>query len=712
MPMLTYLYIGVNRLTGTLPPLPPQLQSLITGANQLTGTLPSQWPSQLVSAQLGVNRHNGSLPAALASLPHLQMLMLTENMLTGQIPEGWSAPGAFPELFSLQCRENLLSGLLPDSWGSQSAFQLLQILDLSGNDLSGVLPDSWGSQGAFPALQSLTLEDTAVAGVIPESWTSEDGFPQLQALSLDYTYLNGSVPSFHNPQLEFLSLGGCAFTSDLHALWNSTAPLSVISIANNPLSGTLPDLPLALTTLSFLDASNNSLQGTVPLSWLRAGSFLSHVSYLNVGKTWVKSLSEESWRQQLCLNQEFYSPDVTGLQIAQLPSVLRSLLAQQLGDQRGKNVFTDDVSFKQRFSQSENANYFASFLQHGHNQLIAVPSICANSGAGKVLLILWVLFGACCLLIFGVYVYMSRNSSKPTFSLCTGCLPVLPVLFVQLLTSLVQQVFSGLGGLAFYWYDFITSIIVLTQVWGTWPGHALAAIFFCHLAIVGFIVSFQAVFRLIAWKYDCSQHTLSLDAMVIVFSVFCGPILIPVVILLDTIAFTRHVILLIHHMVRVPGLRWLDPWYVAIFKMQHCVSSQNLLGLSWVDLENYESMHNLIAAAVQSLPTVILNSIVFSLGNKPSHGIFLSNNLFVAAIIASCLAMLKCLVVVLFQAYQMKLHPIRLVIIQVSGKTIAAEKPQGLQFQVSSSIDSLVQRYEATGSAPLGAPGRIVMAGP
>ncbi len=81
------------------------------------------------------------------------------------------------------------------------------------------------------------------------------------------------------------------------------------------------------------------------------------------------------------------------------------------------------------------------------------------------------------------------------------------------------------------------------------------------------------------------------------------------------------------------------------------------VGLNKVDLENYEGMHNLIAACLQSLPTVILNSVLFSLGNNPSHGIFLSDNLFVAAIVASCLAMLKTLMELLWQASRRDMHP-------------------------------------------------------
>ena len=95
--------------------------------------------------------------------------------------------------------------------------------------------------------------------------------------------------------------------------------------------------------------------------------------------------------------------------------------------------------------------------------------------------------------------------------------------------------------------------------------------------------------------------------------------------------------------------------------------------LSWIDLENYENMHNLVAAVMQSLPTVVLNSVLFSLGNKPSHGLFLSNTLFVTSIVASCLAMLKCLAMMLWEAHTRSVSPLAHVFSVASGKTLRAE---------------------------------------
>ena len=118
-------------------------------------------------------------------------------------------------------------------------------------------------------------------------------------------------------------------------------------------------------------------------------------------------------------------------------------------------------------------------------------------------------------------------------------------------------------------------------------------------------------------------------------------------------------------------------------------------------------MHNLIAAVLQSLPTVILNSVLFSLGKKPSHGVFLSNRLFVAAIAASCLAMLKCLVYVLWQASKSSVNPVRLAVSVIVGQTLAGVEDRTQASDDSTQVGSialLVRQYELSGSAPLSAP--------
>ena len=136
--------------------------------------------------------------------------------------------------------------------------------------------------------------------------------------------------------------------------------------------------------------------------------------------------------------------------------------------------------------------------------------------------------------------------------------------------------------------------------------------------------------------------------------------------------------------------------------VQQFIVSNNCLGLSWVDLEHYESMHNLIAAVFQSLPTVILNSDLVSLGNRPSYGLFFSDSLFVVAVIASCLVMLKVLIVFLWLAYSNSIQPVRYLLLLVSGRGLTSQ-PTSTELAAGRSVQSLTDMYHVSASAPLGA---------
>ena len=183
--------------------------------------------------------------------------------------------------------------------------------------------------------------------------------------------------------------------------------------------------------------------------------------------------------------------------------------------------------------------------------------------------------------------------------------------------------------------------------------------------------------------------------------------MILVVVLLDTVAFIAQLVKVLGCVVSLPRLTWLGSGYVAAVHINRCIQARYMLGLGWIDLENYESMHNLVAAVFQSLPTVILNSVIFSLGNKPSHGIFLSNRLFVSAIVASCLAMLRCLIVVLWQAYKTKVSVLKYMLGLSIGFTLAGNKVQESLVTQPSAVELLVQQYQNSGSAPLGNPNSV-----
>ena len=396
-----------------------------------------------------------------------------------------------------------------------------------------------------------------------------------------------------------------------------------------------------------------------------------------------------SWRQQLCLKKNSYDTDVTGQSLALLPK-----LAQSLPDAQEIPAFELEYGDAQSLSQKDFIQAFRrdflfqlrDGLQFSNNQLASVQDICANHGSRNVLLIVWLLFGACCLTVVAVYVcaqcaLKGRDSATSKMNWLVTC----PSFWAT--SGQVHKTFSGLGMLAFYYYDLVTSIVVLAQVWGTWPGGVMMTIFLVHFATTGAVVLFHGLYKFAGLKNHLSKP--QLFTFILGSAVIFSPLMIPIVLVLDMLAFVRQVFKCAKQIAGLFGFRWSRPRNLAAVVCYGSLHRCHYFGLRWVDLEGYESMHNLIAAVLQSLPTVILNSVLFSVGNKPSHGLFLSNRLFVAAIAASCLAILKCLIVVLWQAFRSCVNPIRLAFSLIVGQTLAGIEDSSQASDNSTQVGSI-----------------------
>ncbi len=440
------------------------------------------------------------------------------------------------------------------------------------------------------------------------------------------------IPSFDNKQLVLLDLDTANFTGGLGLFWASTAPLRAVSLANNSISGGLPQNSLALQILSVLDLAGNNLQGTVPLSWMQSGQIISHLLLMSLGRVWDASTRGNSWRQDLCLQQNLYNPDVAGEQLKHVQELVTDLLSL--------DAFTP--------LSASSAETVAAFMSGSDkNQLESVKTICANQGVTKLLLIAWLTFAATIILVLVAYTLLKCCFGRKSGETMSWQPPQ------KLLKSwhncqVCGKAGQGVIGLGFYYFDLVTSIVVLAQVWGTWPGVYLIVVFLFHYAMTGAVVAYHGMSR---FKTNSGAVHVSLVGRLqqILVAAVCSPFMILVVLLLDTTAFIRAVVSLFAMSHRLERL-WVKIRDINGASPQ-CLSSCNLVGFSWVDVENYESMHNATAAVFQTIPTIILNSVIFALGNKPSHGVFISNNLFVRAAIASFLALLKAFVVVLWTAY-------------------------------------------------------------
>jgi len=497
-------------------------------------------------------------------------------------------------------------------------------------------------------LSLLDLSGTSVTGNIPASWGAADAFPSLLFLYLNHTQLTGNLPAFKNSQLSLFIASNSNLGGNLDTFWGSAAPLQASLLAGNNISGNLPGDAAALPSLAFLDVSGNPVEGEVPDSWLNQGELLSHIIGLNVGQAWWSAAQHDSnWVQSLCLQPQLYKADVQSQPLSRVQDLL------------------GDIFSTPGFQGAVGDRYAATSatFEDFYTQLGTVKQICSNDDAPHILLIMWLTFAAAASLQFVVYegfrirrrvkaqaAAAAAQQAKQASS-ASWQVPVV-VRSVSKGATVLNEGFWGIAELAMYYFDLVSAIIVLTQIWGAWPGYVLFAIFLVHFALTGAIVLYHGLkVYLDTWQKP-PQHGAKFAWMILASGIL-SPLMIPAVWLLDMMVLymeLRHFVVkhvFAHccqgrpsrHFTRWPSSNGRD-WSVLSF-----------LRLDWLDLEYYEDMHTLVAAFYQTVPTIVLNSIIFRLGNKPSHGEYFSKTLFLNCMVAAYLSMFKSLITVMWHAY-------------------------------------------------------------
>ena len=196
---VTELELGVNQLTGQIPPSLghlSNLRNLVLWVNQLSGPIPAELGNlaNLTWLGLGTNALTGLIPPELGGLVGLEYLDLAGNALTGPIP---AELGGLANLRSLYLHVNELSGPIPPELGNLSRLEVLGLtenrlsgpipselaslvnlkwLELAANDLSGPVP---GELGHLVDLEQLHLYENALSGPLPSLMTN---LSQLEAL--------------------------------------------------------------------------------------------------------------------------------------------------------------------------------------------------------------------------------------------------------------------------------------------------------------------------------------------------------------------------------------------------------------------------------------------------------------------------------------------------------------------------------------------------
>ena len=225
----------------------------------LTGTVPAALANlpALEVLNLNTNMLTGTIPSALGSLTNLEVLELQMNDLTGGVP---SSLGNLAQLEFLLLSENRLTGGIPSQLANLSN---LRYLDLADNQLTGGIP---AALGGLPKVEALRLMNNRLSGSIPSGLADAGDLPELLHLFLGDNELSGSIPAAlgNLPKVTHLRLAGNRLSGSIPPQLGSLTTLQVLWLQKNELTGSIPTQLGQLTSLQHLNLWNNKLSGSIP----------------------------------------------------------------------------------------------------------------------------------------------------------------------------------------------------------------------------------------------------------------------------------------------------------------------------------------------------------------------------------------------------------------------------------------------------------------
>ncbi|XP_078161931.1 uncharacterized protein LOC144557258 [Carex rostrata] len=259
--------LSENMLSGFIPNELGKLQYLEYFSiyqNNISGEIPHSLYnlSTLYGLELSNNQLDGTLPSNMCNaLPNLIYLRLYYNQLKGQIPPSISNCSA---LIDIELHQNYFSGVIPSTLG---ALQNLHLIRFYSNQLEAKRPHDWSFMDALTnctLLENIYLGDNQLQGVLPHSITNLS--TSLLVLSLYNNPISGSIPAGLGKlnNLIRLRLGGMFLSGTIPVEIGNLYKLGILDLDSNMLSGQIPSTFSNLTQMTILLLDNNTLEGSIP----------------------------------------------------------------------------------------------------------------------------------------------------------------------------------------------------------------------------------------------------------------------------------------------------------------------------------------------------------------------------------------------------------------------------------------------------------------
>lgn len=267
MTSLVYLALDYNPITGTIPDLSAltKLQMLSVPNTNMYGTLP-QSLSKLTELRLlflDDCGFDGNIDM-LMGMKNLTHIYLEDNHFDNTMDD--TSFAELEKLVHLDVSNCSFSGNVP---GHLFNISSLEVIDMSDNTLEGELPAQALSDVEETSLKFLSLHSNKLTGAIPPSISN---LKSLMTVDLSMNEFSDDIPSEIGDleRLSILFLGRNEYNElaldDAQWLKNLTS-LTELSLKSSNLIQTIPDwLGSSLSKLLFLDLAENALTGTIPQS--------------------------------------------------------------------------------------------------------------------------------------------------------------------------------------------------------------------------------------------------------------------------------------------------------------------------------------------------------------------------------------------------------------------------------------------------------------
>lgn len=320
---IQWFNLSDNYFSGAIPPVINQwtaLQVFDVSYNVIGGSMVlSSNMSKLVGYDISHNNIGGRLSPDLAVMTNLYEVSVADNLLTGPLTFDGLLKDTNYSYYTLDFSGNLLDGSLPTGLGAllilntlllssnefsgplSGIFQAnqyeLEVMDFNNNALSGEIPlDIW----KVPHLRAVSLAKNCLHGSLPteicrasyldtldmdglhaseacrRSNEAMDNLAQFLNSAPIYNtmYIDGGIPPCIVQDLPFLSslyLSGNGLSCSIpdiatggSAAWGTNSSLlSVLTLSNNRLYGSIPQSLQTSQAIQYLDLSHNRLSGTI-----------------------------------------------------------------------------------------------------------------------------------------------------------------------------------------------------------------------------------------------------------------------------------------------------------------------------------------------------------------------------------------------------------------------------------------------------------------